>query len=334
MLIRFMKTLFILSLVLTVHLTSAAILPPDATVCGKTQAEMSAEWWRYNFSLSTNVAVASDVTNRYHLPAGPLDPSCPVYYLASRGFAPPPQEPIFTIPEDAYIFFPIQSVFWDNVDVIPPCTVQQLRDKAASLMDLMVEARLTIDGVFFPGFLDHRQLAPIFSFEFTTPDNIYSSQFIGRPFTGLIDPMIADGYYVLLQLPIGLHALSVGATFADPINLSYDLPAYINIVPLSLEQKVERLLAQVQGADISTKRKQALQRTLLRVGEVFETEHLRAGIRQLRAFQQQVRAQLQRSNPQLAQQLIADAQEIIDRARQQLILRGSHDDDGEEDEDD
>lgn len=294
------------------------VLPADATVCGQSQADMSVGWWKYNFSLSTNVAVPSDITNRVYLPAGPYGDCPDVYYLASRGFAPPPLEPIFNIPEDAYIFFPIQSVFWDNIDVIPPLTEKELRDAAGALMDLLLEARMTIDGVLFPNFRDHRQQSPLFSFNFTNPDNIYSLRFIGRPFTGIDDPIVADGYYVLLKLPVGMHVLSVGATFGPPINLSYDLPAYINVVPIALTERVSKLISSVNHSSLLPKRLAPLLASLNAAEASFAGKNLRAGVNQLTAFQSKVRAQVAPNSPALANVFIQSAQRVIEKARQQL----------------
>jgi hypothetical protein len=114
-----------------------------------------------------------------------------------------------------------------------------------------------------------------------------------------------------------------------------------HICPLPLEEQVEALLARLNAAEMNAEMParflRGLRHSLLRAGAAFEKDKLRSGIHHLRQFQQQVRARVRaglwRWHPHVADHLISRAQQIIDRATQQLPPRGHHDDDDEEDED-
>ena len=112
------------------------VLAPGPTLFGKTMAEYSAEWFIYNFSLSTN-------QDPVHLPAGP--PGNAVYFLAASAFGDPDQEHVFTVPENVFVFVPIIANWADNVDTEPPYTVegaaaqrQRMRNRARELFSTMI----------------------------------------------------------------------------------------------------------------------------------------------------------------------------------------------------
>src|SRR5438093_5198780 len=95
------------------------VLPAHFTLFSKTAAEYSAEWHKYNFSLSTNINAAMPV-------AGPLDPQIPVYFLMGSRPVPADQIRTFTVPENVYIFYPITTVHAENIDTCPPLSVEEL----------------------------------------------------------------------------------------------------------------------------------------------------------------------------------------------------------------
>ena len=51
--------------------------------------------------------------------------------------------------------------------------------------------------------IEHRAISPPFSIDFTSADNFASFNY-GKELIGLIDPMLSDGYWLMLE-PLGLR---------------------------------------------------------------------------------------------------------------------------------
>src|SRR5207244_92064 len=65
----------------------------------------------------------------------------PPYYSPTLGIQ------TYIVPDDVYVYLPIIVLNWDNVDVCPPLTPEELRDALRAVLDTLIDVRLNIDGV-------------------------------------------------------------------------------------------------------------------------------------------------------------------------------------------
>jgi hypothetical protein len=289
------------------------VLPPDFSLFGKTSGDYCAEYHQYTYPISTN--------EDYLFPeAGPLSDER-VYYLHRPGF-PSPTLGIQTyyVPDDVYVYFPVIGQSWDNVEVLTPFTLEQLRDALRANVDDITVVRFNIDGVQLADPFAYRTESPFYTVYFPTADNIYSL-ILGRPFEGLVDPQISGGYLLMLKpLPPGLHDVHTAYSFRPPNDLTRERHYQIISLPVPqfLGHKTAQLAASVAGSSLAPDRRQPLLATLNPAKASFDSGHLDTGSNQLRAFQNKVRAQVGRSDQLLADDLTQAAQKIIDRATREL----------------
>ena len=296
--------------------TSAAVLQNDAIVEGKTIGEWSAEWWKWLLPISTNNNPMLDTTGAF---AGIDQPGGSVFFLGyGLGLVSPPVVRRLTVTEDKYLFFPIETFENDNVDHCPPCfSIDELRQEAANVVSSATGLHAQIDGIEITNILEHRAISPVFNLFYTNADNIHSYAF-KHPVSGLIDPMIVDGYWLMVEpLSPGDHVVQFGGRlpgFFFPV----EVIDYITVQPLALPNRVEQLIATLNDSNLPAKWLPSLLGSLKATRASFEAENLRAGINQLHAFQYKLRAQVTRGNQGTADELIAAAQLIIDKAMGQL----------------
>jgi len=292
----------------------AQIVPPHATVAGITIGEWTATYnqWQLLQPTNQNPAFDTDGSRANNGQSGPV-------FFVTGGFYSGPQPPrSYPVPEDKYLLIPLIVIEVDNIDTVPPLTVQELRDVAAVIIDTTTELHLSIDRVPVPNLFDHREVSPVFSFTIPSADNLFSF-FYGHPITGINDPAVADGYWLMLSpLSLGTHAIIFGGTYGVPNSYSYERTDYITVVPIPLPQRVDELIASVGASTLAQHRQQPLLASLNAVKASFESTNLIAGINQLSAFQNKVRAQVGPSDPALADQLSQATQKVIDRAKTQL----------------
>src|SRR5207237_5790148 len=75
----------------------------------------------------------------------------------------------------------------------------------------------------------YRTESPVFSVYFPTNDNIYTV-LLGHPFEGLVDPMVAGGYPLMLApLSVGVHDFRTAVTVGGGINSSGKRHYQINV---------------------------------------------------------------------------------------------------------
>jgi hypothetical protein len=297
----------------------AQVLPNDAVVDGKTIGDWSAEWWKWILPASTNQNPDLDTDGAF---ASIGQPTGSVFLIAwDLGIMPGPFIRHFTVPEGKYLFFPVATFEADNVDSCPPCySVPELRDQAKAVVDVATDLHADIDGVEITNILEHRTVSPVFSLLYTNADNLHTVAF-PHPITGLIDPMVCDGYWLMLEpLPPGPHVLRFGGTFPG-LFFPADVVDYITVVPISPSETLAELKTAVTGAQLSPTRCQPLLVSLDAAKVSFESENYVAGINQLRAFQNKVRAQLSSTDGAFAAKLIGAAQEIIDKAGNQSKVK-------------
>ena len=311
---RILSVLFLLTLA-SQTTTRAGVLPPDAVVADRTIAEWSVEWWKWIFSIPVGQHPIFD-TNGSRAQVG--QPGGAVFFLA--GLISPESGLAtrrFEVPEDKYLFFPMLNSWVDNVFVIPPLTVEQMREQNAAFIALISELHVRIDGVAVTNLFAHRAVAPVFSFEYTFPDSL-ESYLAGTPILGLVDPIVSDGYWLMVEpLPPGEHVINFGGTFGPPVNFTLDITDHITVVAVPLTQRMDELMAKVAAANLAPNRVQPLRASLEAARASFDRDNLQASVNQLRAFQHKVRAQVEGSDPALARELIQSAERIIERATRQ-----------------
>lgn len=296
--------------------TRSGVLPNDAEVAGRTIAEWSAEWWKWVFSVPTNQNPLLDTDGRYATNGN----SGPVFFLAGVLGISRTQTRSFTVPEDTCLLVPLINTWSDNVATDPPFTIEELRDNNDGSMQFVTELHASVDGVPVTNLFSYRAISPVFSIEYRFEDNIHSF-LLEAPFLGVVDPMVADGYYLMIEpLRPGPHVITFGGTISS-FFLTIDITNHITVAPMRLDRQVERLIATVDAAPLPLHRRQALREPLEAARASFAAGELRAGIRELRTFQRKVQVLVAPHDPTLAKELIRSAEEIIERARKELSKR-------------
>ncbi len=304
-----------LALLLAGTLTASAqaqVLPKDAVVEGKTIGEWTAECWKWIYSIPTNENPQLDCEGRW---ANNRQPNPSVFLVAPlNGLTPPPCSRTFTVPEEMYILLPVLGITIDNIDTVPPFTIEQMHDALNSVLDAPAELHASIDGVPVPNLIEHRATSPPFSFDFPDGDNTLTL-FYQHPIIGLDVPVIGDGYWLMLgALPLGPHVPHTGGQLSQSIFFPHDIICNITVVPVPLDERLEHLVSKLTQSDLPPQRKQPLLASLNAAKASFESTNLNAGIGQLNAFLNKVPAQVARSDNALANQLVQAAQRVIDNA--------------------
>ena len=288
----------------------AQVLPNDAVVGGKTIGEWTAECWKWIYSIPTNENPQLDCDGKW---ANNRQPDPTVFFIAPvTGVSPPPCTRTFTVPENRFILLPVLGITIDNIDTVPPLTLEELHDILNGVLDVPADLHASIDDQPVPNLLQHRATSPPFSFDFPDGDNPLTL-FYQHPIIGLDDPVIADGYWLMLEpLSPGPHVLHTGGKVSIPFFLPHYIICNITVVPIALDQRVAELIAAVDGTNLPKNRQLPLVATLDAAKASFGSTNQRAGINQLRAFQNKLRAQIAPSDPTLAEQLFQAAQKILD----------------------
>ncbi len=294
----------------------AIVLPNDSNVDGKSLSEWTAEWFKWTWLQPTNIHPSLDLDGRW---AANGQSDRPVFFLTGVfGDLPLSTEVVrsFSVPEGRYLFFPLLAVTWENIDAIPPATIQELRDAGAAALATTSELHATIDGISVPDMFQHRLMSPVYSYILPDANNLKTVLY-GHPISGLIDPEIADGYWVMVEpLAPGVHVLNWGGSL-DLFNYRQNITAIITIVPIPLPQRIEELISSVTAANLPPKRQHDLLHELQQAEEDFQSYDFREGIEDMAEFQKKVRREVAPIDSALADELIQPAQTIIDKAKAQ-----------------
>lgn len=306
-----LQVLLLLSLSV-VGSSRAQVVPPHATVAGRTIGEWTAAYnqWGFTQPISQNPFLDTDGSRAANGQSGPV-------FFVAGGFYTGVQPPRhYAVPEDKYLLIPIIFAELDNIDTFPPLTVEQLRDANAAIINTTTELHVSIDGVPVPDLFAHREMSPVFNFDLPSADNLFTYLY-GHPISGRIDPAVADGYWLMLgPLSPGRHVIVFGGSYGAPASYSYERTDVITVVPIPLSQRVGELVSLLADSGLAPHRQQPLRVSLQAAAASFDSGNFIAGVNQLRAFQNKVRAQVQRSDPALALSLIRAADGIIERAAQ------------------
>jgi hypothetical protein len=110
-----------------------------------------------------------------------------------------------------------------------------LRECGAHQVAATTGLHASINWIEVPNLDAHRQISPVFNYFLESPDS-WLSHLAGSPVVGLIDPAVADGFYLIVEpLPPGIHVLNFGGTQGDQFQFSIDITYTITVVAASLE---------------------------------------------------------------------------------------------------
>jgi hypothetical protein len=291
-----------------------AILPNDSVIDGKTIGEWSAEWWKWVLPIPANRNPMLDNDGAF---ANEGQSSGNVFFVSfTLGIVPGTVTRQFTVPEGKYLFFPLMLYEADNVNTIPPLSIEQLRDQTAGYVNATTNLYANLDGIDLTNLYSHRASSPVFNFFYTNADNLQSWAFGGKPITGLIDPAVCDGYWLMLEpLPPGQHVLRFGGAVSIAVTTS-DVVDYITVLPMPLPDRVQQLISSVTASNLSQSRKQVLLAPLRAAKLSFERNRTPLGISFLVRFQRLLARTHRVAGP--GDLYIEAAQKIINKARAQL----------------
>ena len=194
----------------------AAPLSPDAIVAGKSQAEWSAEWWKWAFSIPAAQNPFFDNTGEF----SHLGDVGPVYFLS--GVEDQTVTRPITVPAGKPLFFPVLGI----VFYVVPELGETLADAQQAIDESFTDTtalRATLNGVPIPNLFSYAQRSPLFSVVIP-PDGL------GPP--GSFSEALAGGYWLMLEpLPVGQHRLTFGGDIGGANPFTSDIAVVITVVP-------------------------------------------------------------------------------------------------------
>jgi len=207
------------------------IAPPGSKPLGISYAQWGAAWWQWMFSLPQ--------TGHPLLSSGPVDCSygqIPQVWFLVGSLSSGTTTRSCNVPAGTWLFLPVLNAWADNVAVVPPVTVDQLKQWAAYYAEAS-ELHASIDGVPVNGLVGYRAAYAPFGYTVPAIDNMvqyFGAQVPGKdwPVTYIL-PAASDGYWLMLQpLPLGNHVINFGGTVKNT-GFQIDITYYITVVPNS-----------------------------------------------------------------------------------------------------
>ncbi len=185
------------------------VVDPGSKIHGKTYGEWSAEWFKFVYTIpsSENPFLHDDKCEARQ--------SGPVWFLTGkRGESPVVATRHCTIPFGKYLFVPVASVSGDNVGFSPPKSIDELRAGCKQATDSHLSIKCWLDGRELQGISSamdspYRAVSPVFNYKTVAGD------LRGLPAGMSIDPVVADGVYLMLEpLAAGSHTIRVAGSSA------------------------------------------------------------------------------------------------------------------------
>jgi hypothetical protein len=119
----------------------------------------------------------------------------------------------------------------------------------------------------------------------------------GHEITGLIDPIVADGYWVMMEpLPPGRHLLRIDSYLSEG-GYGVHLADTIDVTPVPLSQWLAEFTTSIEMSTVSASTKRVLLRKLAVATESFGRSRHQAGIAHLRTLEHMIRARLAPDHP-------------------------------------
>lgn len=188
---------------ITVRPAEDYVLPPHATVAGKTLGEYGAEWWQWSLSVPLEDSPVKDLTGEKCASGQAGD----IWFLAGT-YESRPITRRCAVPQGRHIFFPvINMVYWRPPQ--RPVSCEAVKTAAAINNDHLESIEAKIDGVDIPSMRDHREESPICFDVFARVSRAEKAP------PGY--PAATDGYWIMLKpLPAGRHTISFRARYNRP----------------------------------------------------------------------------------------------------------------------
>jgi uncharacterized repeat protein (TIGR01451 family) len=141
------------------------------------------------------------------------------------------------VPPGTYLFFPLVNGFSENIGVVPPLSVQGLRDVIDPWFDAATELSATVDGTPINGLTAdgiYRTKSPVFSYTYPTGSIFCHFSLCGPGLYsaagGTVTPVVGDGFYLMLNpLSPGQHVLRFTGALPT-VGLSLDVTYNITVL--------------------------------------------------------------------------------------------------------
>jgi hypothetical protein len=206
------------------------VIPLSSKPFGASYGTWSARWWQYVYQFPIhNPPYTGPIYNPLFDETGSqcsLGQSRKVWYLVGVFNESGTVSRSCTVPSNVALFFPIINGEWDNVCPImdPPLTDVELSQEAAAVIDTTAELHATLDGApLSDDRFGFRVKSPVFSYTLPPEDNI--PQAFGCDVSGIVYPVVADGFYLMLTpLSPGQHTINFGGTIPGfSLDITYNL---------------------------------------------------------------------------------------------------------------
>jgi len=256
----------------------AQVLPNEIIVGGKTIGEWTADCWKWIYSIPTNDNPQVHCDGRL---MSNRQPSETVFFIPPPNGVSDPCTRTFSVPEGKFILLPVLGLTYDNIDTVPPFSIDEMHDILNAVLDEPAELAASVDGVAVPNLKDHRASSPPFSFDFVDGDNPLTL-FYPHPIVGLDDPIVADGDWLMLEpLSPGPHVLHARGQISIPIFLPHDITCNITVIAVPLAGRVQKLIETITSSAEAQNREQPLLAILNAAKASFNAKNLQPGINQL-----------------------------------------------------
>jgi hypothetical protein len=179
------------------------VLPPHATVAGKTLGEYAAEWWQWSLSIPLTESPVKDLTGE-KCSSGQTGN---VWFLAGT-YESHPVKRNCSVPQGRYVFFPvINMVYWRPPH--RPVSCEAVKTAAAINNDHLDSIEVQVDGVDVPSMRTHREESPgCFDVFARIPKEVKAPPGY---------PAASDGYWIMLKpLSVGSHTIRFSAKYNRP----------------------------------------------------------------------------------------------------------------------
>ncbi|MCY2954402.1 MAG: PEP-CTERM sorting domain-containing protein [Planctomycetota bacterium] len=215
----------------------AGVMPPGSTVAGKTLAEWSAEWWKWNWSLPENPA-----TSTYEHPANDTDGSQAFlgnvgnmfYLIGANRLVTDPASPApvvrvrnATVPYGLPIFLPVINAGSSAGNPARKQTLPELIVAVHGNFNLITDYHARIDGVVVTDIADRAEMTEGGFFATFPLNNVYS---VPADRQNLPWISYAEGYYIMLEpLSPGQHEINFGGRFGPATAPIFELDITYNV---------------------------------------------------------------------------------------------------------
>jgi hypothetical protein len=208
------------------------IIPPNANYRGLTYGEWQTRFhqWLFSIPAADNPVLLG---NEDKLATGQPD------HLWFLGNSAPVVDRHFTVPTGTALYANIFTVEADNLLCLEPdtqLTLDELRALASSIVDLLTDIQVEVDGRPVENVTQYRAISPVFSV--TLPaENFLRSVGCTDALAGTYAPLVSEGYAIILPpLPVGEHTIhETGVVVVDPsdpsLNVRVDIMWRITVVP-------------------------------------------------------------------------------------------------------